>query len=104
MSRKLYLKDGVSLVGLQIEMQVVLKEMDRLYAVEGENLWVTAGTDGQHSPGSLHYFGRALDFRTRFFSEAIALEIANKVRKLLPDNYDVVLHKGSHIHIEYDPK
>lgn len=31
----------------------------------GVPLIITSGKDGKHAPGSLHYVGRALDFRTR---------------------------------------
>ena len=100
--RKVRLKKGASLVGLQIEMRLVLIKADAIYRRHSEELWITAGTDGEHSPASLHPFGFALDMRTKFFGVEQARVVANELREALPDGYDVILHEGSHIHCEFD--
>lgn len=99
------IKEGASLQGLDLKMRPVLIEADKIWINVGdEELVVTSGTDGCHSAGSLHYYGLALDLRTRYFDEETKLEVFNDLRKILwqySDKYDVVLHK-SHIHVEYD--
>ncbi len=64
---------------------------------------ITAGIDGQHMKDSLHYTGKALDFRTRdLFSGQQQIWVALCEEKLGPC-WDVVLEKD-HLHVEYDPK
>lgn len=96
------IKEGASLQGLDIRMRLALIEADRIWKNSGEELVITAGLDGEHSAGSLHYYGFAIDCRTRYFSD----EEVNAVARLLhialdQEGYDIVVHK-THIHIEYD--
>lgn len=104
------LKEGASLQGLKIQMQPVLKIMEKLFKQVGhrnEGCTVTSGTDGTHSAGSLHYYGYALDFRIRDpagswrLTDFEEIEICKKARKKLGSCYHVILH-GTHIHIEFD--
>jgi hypothetical protein len=98
------IKEGASLQGLQIEMRPVLKAADAVWKENGQELVVTAGTDGTHSAGSLHYYGRAIDLRTRYFSDEERELVFNSLKSILPDSlYDVINH-STHIHVEYDPK
>lgn len=101
------IKDGVIMAGLDINMRPVLLHAEDIWDRFGEELVVTGALDGTHSAGSLHYYGRALDFRTRYFGKEEALAVANTLRdtldQLYPDTYDVIAH-GTHIHVEYDPK
>lgn len=73
--------------------------MDR----HGYPAMITAGLDGKHMVGSLHYVGCAIDMRISHIPygerEAIRLELAAD----LGDDYDVVL-EGDHWHIEFQPK
>ncbi len=107
----------ISITSLVPEMRKVLVFVDSVWKQYGQEAIITAGTeafDGNdliHSCGSLHPFGRALDFRTRYFKKSdsneidmfIVNKIAIKLREQLGNDYDVIVHK-SHIHIEYDPK
>ena len=95
------IKEGVSLIGLKIEMRKVLMVASALWKQNGQELVITAGTDGVHSPSSMHYYGYALDFRSRYFTEEQKKEIVQSLRILLGDLYDVVEH-STHIHVEYD--
>jgi hypothetical protein len=101
--------DSISFVGLHISMRKVLKVGEAIYAKHNQDLVVTAGTEAFsgnnliHSAGSLHPFGRALDFRHRFFTLEEKLKVSVELKDKLGEDYDVVLH-GSHFHIEYDPK
>ena len=97
------IKEGVILNGLKIEMRPVLIEAETIWKRAGEELVITGGLDGTHSAGSLHYYGFALDLRTRYFSTDVAKTVYGALRASLDDDFDVILHK-SHIHVEYDPK
>ena len=97
------IKDGVNIQGLDLRIRPVLIAADKIWKRYGQELVVTCGLDGIHSAGSLHYYGLALDFRTRYFETGTVRYIAESLQKELGKNFDVVLHK-SHIHVEYDPK
>tara|TARA_R110001583_G_scaffold34551_1_gene115878 strand:- start:26827 stop:27126 length:300 start_codon:yes stop_codon:yes gene_type:complete len=96
------IKEGASLQGLDIRMRSALITADRIWQQHGQELVVTAGLDGTHSAGSLHYYGRAIDLRTRYFDKAAAVAVAGELRDALGSDFDVVLH-SSHVHVEYDP-
>jgi len=97
------IKDGVIIQGLQIEMRKVLIAADKLWKEFGEELVITAALDGVHSAGSLHYYGYAVDLRSRYFPEEDKHVIAKRLQAALGSDYDVIVH-SSHIHVEYDPK
>jgi hypothetical protein len=94
-------KKNVILAGLKIEMRPVLKKAEKIWKDNGEELVITAGLDGLHSAGSLHYYGYALDFRTRYFDASVIPGVAALLKKELGVEYDVIIHK-THIHVEYD--
>lgn len=94
---------AVILNGLDIRMRPALVTADRIWREHGQELVVTCGLNGVHSAGSLHYYGRALDFRTRYFSAGDKESVVNALRHSLSDDYDVVPH-DTHCHVEYDPK
>ena len=96
------LKDGVSLYGLHPKMQVANGIAAVVYQLEGQELVVTAGLDGKHGDNSLHYKGRACDYRIWYFSEAQVKTVTEELARRLGDDYDVVL-ESDHIHCEYDP-
>lgn len=95
------IKEGASLIGLKIEMRKVLITAEYIYKKLNQELVVTSGTDGTHSAGSLHYYGYALDFRTRFFTDEEKKQVVEELRKTLQSDYHVVEHQ-THIHVEYD--
>lgn len=97
------IKDGVIMAGLKIEMQKVLIAADLIWKDLGEELVITGALDGTHSAGSLHYYGYALDLRTRYFNEDQKHVAGVGLRDELGGDYDVIVH-GSHIHVEYDPE
>ena len=95
------IKKGASLNGLKIEMRLCLIQADLIWQLHGQELVVTSGTDGEHSSGSLHYYGYALDFRTRYFNYQEIESVYNSLLNALQDKcYDVILH-STHIHVEY---
>jgi hypothetical protein len=99
------LKANVNLSGLHLSMRPVLVAAEAIWKQLGitEGVTVTSALDGLHSAGSLHYYGRALDFRIRYFKNNAECEAADLLKKALSEDYDVILHK-THIHVEYDLK
>ena len=95
------LKNDVVIAGLRIEMRPVLLEAEKIWRDNGDELVVTAGLDGVHSAGSLHYYGYAVDLRIRNFDKNSIPGIAAKLKSALSSAYDVILHK-THIHVEYN--
>lgn len=69
-------------------------------AWDDEEPVITSCREGTHMDGSLHYFGKALDFR---LPANKLQEKMDKLRSMLGLNYDVVLSKSC-VHVEYDPK
>lgn len=97
------IKDGVIISGLQECMRPILKHAGEIWRKQGEELVITAGLDGEHSAGSLHPYGKAVDLRIRYFDEDTKRKVAHELKKTLGCYCDVIVHK-THIHVEYDPK
>ena len=101
------IKKGVILAGLDIKMRPALIIADRIWKGYNQELVVTSGLEGTHSARSLHYYGLALDFRTRYFSEQEAYKVREELENELEvyegayNSYDVV-REATHIHIECD--
>ena len=72
-----------------------------MFNIEGT---ITAIFDGKHMSGSKHYTGEAFDIRIKYYPKEKVKAFVDALKLNLGDDYDVVLHEGSHIHIEYDPK
>jgi len=94
------IKEGASLQGLNVTMRPVLIEWEKLCKKYNVEAVVTCGTDGAHSAGSMHYYGYALDLRTRDMTEGQKQTARQNMAVKLGLAYDVVLHR-SHMHIEY---
>jgi len=99
------IKDGVIMQGLQLPMRQALIHANQVYTDHDRELVITSALDGTHSAGSYHYYGYAVDLRTRFFgSWREKLNIAQKIRDRLntvSNKYTVVL-EDTHIHIQYN--
>lgn len=69
----------------------------------GEDTIVTSKREGNHSAGSLHYIGRAVDIRfpQKTRTSGDRLDLCERLREVLGPGYDVVL-ESTHIHIELD--
>ena len=101
------LKDGANIQGLDLRVRPALIHAERIWKLCGrpEGVTVTSGLDGVHSAGSLHYYGLAVDFRTRYFSKTEQSAAFKKLKVALAkesQNFDVIYH-STHIHVEYDP-
>ena len=100
------IKKGVSLEGLHVSMRLVLAFAESTYLSFGKEAVITSGTEGHvldkvHGISSYHYYGMALDFRTRFFDDATAMKVADKLRSMLGSKYSVVC-EGNQIHVQYN--
>ncbi len=71
------------------------------------NLLITSAQDSQHTAGSVHPLGMAVDFRTHNLSTSAKHQLANRVRERLGAAYDVILEDengpNEHLHVERDP-
>jgi hypothetical protein len=70
---------------------------------------ITSGNDSMHMHGSLHFQGRALDFRGNNISVAVGKKFEAETKKALGKDFDVVFEtfmnvSNNHLHVEYDPK
>ena len=90
------IKSGVSLAGLQPCMREAIIAANKVMRSHSVPLVITSGTDGCHSAGSLHYYGYAIDIRTRQLSDVTG---AHKELKAMLPGFDVILER-THIHIE----
>ena len=98
------IKDGAILAGLQLEMRQLLIVADKVYKEFKQELVITCGLDGVHSPGSLHYYGYALDFRTHYFTPNEKRQVFDAITDIIANTspyYDIIIH-STHIHSEYD--
>lgn len=104
----LLFKDGVKLIGLHAAMLIAVHIVQEEFARYGLDTVITSGNDSTHSTKSLHYKGRAFDFRTRHAVGVISgIYLAIK-KRLTPIGFDVLYENpggaNQHLHIEYDPK
>lgn len=80
-----------------------LPKIHAVFEMYGLQTWITSADDSKHMPGSFHYIGLALDFRSYYWLDYIdQVELADKLAFIVGDDFDVVLEKD-HIHVEYDP-
>ena len=96
------IKQGVIMQGLKLQMRQVLSVADKVYKVHGQELVITSALDGVHSPTSLHYYGYALDFRTRYFKDDLeSWTVLKSIQSKLGDKFTCIF-EGNHIHVQYN--
>lgn len=67
------------------------------YWAKGKDAFITSIREGNHSPGSLHYNGDAVDFKRN------GVHIA-EIKKAAGKDFDVIEYYDMDIfHLEYDP-
>lgn len=100
----LRLKPGVRIHGLRPEVVLALQVLVGSFGkAGGYDVTVTAGIDGAHSPGSLHYSGAAVDIRTRDVPKEKLPSIVADARESLGADFDLVV-ESDHLHVEFEPK
>lgn len=101
------LKPGVKLTGLTPQMALGAFIVAEVYYGHGASCTITSANDSRHGTNSLHFQGRALDFRTKDF-EGDKRALLAELKEALGENFDVVLEDengpNQHIHVEHDPK
>jgi len=110
--RGVMIKPGVSLIGLQPIMNIVIAEAREVYRSHGYPFVITSGLEGKHGVGSLHFVGLGIDFRVRDpggdwsipFRERNAMR--DELRAAVGVQWDIVLKGGAvpHLHAEFQPK
>ena len=95
------IKPGVIMAGLQLEMRFALSFANSVYSKYGQELTITSALDGVHSASSYHYYGYALDLRTRFFDSEILDKVFSELSDYLSDYGFTVILETDHIHIHY---
>lgn len=87
---------------LHMELAIVLHHASVWSNVARVDVVVNAGSNGQHSPGSLHAWNLALDLDTEGDRRADTEQLAGYLARILPAGYDVV-PEPTHVHVEWDP-
>lgn len=89
-------------------MLLALDLVEREFAKFGLDTVVTSANDATHSAHSLHYSGRALDFRTKHAAGVMKGIYQATLKTLFPLGFDVIWEDqgkdNEHLHVEYDPK
>jgi len=93
------LKKGVILAGLDWRMRPALIVCQSLYDKYETEFVITSGLEGNHWAGSFHYYGLAIDIRTRDFMAITPRHIAEELSKILT-KFDVI-YESDHVHINY---
>jgi hypothetical protein len=105
----IWLKDGADIDNFSDEMEDSLDEVVTAERLDLPHVVITAGSNGAHSAGSLHYSGNALDLRANNITDAQAQTWADDLQSALGSDYDVVFEhfasdpRNDHVHVEYDP-
>ena len=103
----IWIKQGAVVDNLKKPITRAIQISSNIYFSNGYSLFITSGEEGNHSAGSLHYVNLAFDSYPAKIIRPNPREIEyfnNKIGRELGKDYDLVDHKGSHIHIEFDPK
>ena len=105
-------KEGVNFSGMVPQMNTAFMVGEQVYAEHKTDLTITSLNDGEHSLTSLHYDGRAADFRIRnpniekasdTLPDDDLEEVVEQIEDRLGRHWDVVLEED-HIHVEYQPR
>lgn len=93
-----WLKEGV-LGDLRRDARRAKGRLVRLYETYGLDFLITSLREGNHSPGSCHYEGDALDFKR----QGVPREA---IKGACGPGFDVVEYSDSRdiFHVEWDPK
>ena len=94
-------KEGVDLRGLHLKMWELIYLIEPIFKQKNVDLVITSALEGNHSYGSLHYAGLAIDVRKRDLP--LADEVFNLILDIMPKAYDAV-NESTHFHFEYQPK
>lgn len=97
------IKHDVVLEQLTPQLVLAMSITASIMARHSYDFVLTSVGDGKHKVGSLHYKGRAFDFRTNKIHESMRARIFTDIREALGPEFDVLLEKD-HGHVEWDPE
>ncbi len=87
---------------LHLEIALVLHHASLWSRLAGVDLVVNCGSNGTHTPGTLHPWDLALDLDTDGDRAVDTAQLHGYLARILPRDYDVVL-ETDHVHVEFDP-
>jgi hypothetical protein len=90
-------------LGLRPELLLALISVDGYFTSEGLDWYITSGSEGAHSPSSLHYAGSAVRIDIIEAEEEDFFGYAADLSDILPNDYNVVAEM-SYITLEYSPR
>ncbi len=104
----LKMKSGVRLDALCSQMVLACVIAESIYAKYGYDCVITSANDSGHKVGSLHYKGKALDFRLNSLKVEDRVKVVGELAVALGDDFDV-LHESEgtaneHLQCEFEPK
>jgi len=103
MAKNIYFRQGVYGDRLHDSMRKALPKIDKVFPNRKQAVLVTSTFESSgHRADSFHYQHKAIDVKDTS-NNAINELIFKDLKKALGNDYDVVWHKGSHFHCEYDP-
>ena len=100
-------KHGTKGLGFHPSMRAANMAAERVWQNHGRELVITCPPetdDYAHSKHSWHWYGCAVDYRTRYWSPAEITVVADDLRRELlkvSPRYQVVVERN-HIHVEYE--
>jgi hypothetical protein len=100
-----WIKEGV-LGHLCPEMRRAKRALQLYYYRNDLDFYITSKEEGNHTAGSCHYEGAALDFKRQGMTKQ-HIRIALEVDGLNPDDFDIIEYdhaNGDFFHVEWDPK
>lgn len=96
------LKSKVKILGIKPELVLTLMLVNQVFLKYNLHMIITSMLDGQHSDGSLHPYGFAVDIRSRNISRDFIQKIVRDLKEMFDEQLDIVL-ESDHFHIEFDP-
>ena len=96
-------KAGVILDGVHSKLFDAALLIEPIMVKHGQECVITSGRDSVHGRNSRHYIGMALDFRTRDLNPNDYVKIADKVRKVLGEQYFSQV-ESNHLHVQWNGK
>ena len=94
-----WIKQGV-MGDMSIPMRKGFGKIAKHYATLGLDTYITSIREANHSQGSLHYDGNAVDIKRQNLKRGV-------IKQILGPNFDVIEYSkdaGDIFHLEYDPK
>lgn len=103
----LRLKEGVSVRGVSPEIVLALVIARDVYSEEKFDLRLTSCTDGEHSQGSLHYKGDAVDLGIHGIPPDRIDVLHKRLQANLGPDYQVLAENigtpNQHFHVQWKP-